>query len=220
MTRILVVEDNRNLATGLRNNLEIEGYEVEVAGDGTSGLAAARRFKPDLIVLDLMLPEMDGYRVLKTCVRRVWIRRAGLARGGEMAGARSSGADDYVAKTVRLLEFCAGCASCVARPPLQIRQTGALVAFGDIADLERTWKRRNGELVLLGHEYESLGCWSEGLGCVARSCSRKCGATPRSVSRTADTHVAGCALEDNAAELRYILPFEDGPSIRARSRTA
>ena len=42
MTRILVIEDNRNLATGLRNNLEIEGYEVSVAVDGTSGLALAR----------------------------------------------------------------------------------------------------------------------------------------------------------------------------------
>ena len=66
MTRILVIEDNRNLATGLRNNLEIEGYEVEIASDGTSGLALARTTQPDLIVLDLMLPGMDGYRVLRT----------------------------------------------------------------------------------------------------------------------------------------------------------
>ena len=60
MTRILVIEDNRNLATGLRNNLEIEGYEVEIASDGTSGLSLARTTQPDLIVLDLMLPGMDG----------------------------------------------------------------------------------------------------------------------------------------------------------------
>ena len=66
MTRILVIEDNRNLATGLRNNLEIEGYRVDVAADGPSGLAQARSTAPDLIVLDLMLPGMDGYRVLKT----------------------------------------------------------------------------------------------------------------------------------------------------------
>jgi Response regulators consisting of a CheY-like receiver domain and a winged-helix DNA-binding domain len=66
VTRILVIEDNRNLATGLRNNLEIEGYEVAVAGDGTSGLALARSTMPDLVILDLMLPGMDGYRVLRT----------------------------------------------------------------------------------------------------------------------------------------------------------
>ena len=56
MTRVLVIEDNRNLATGLRNNLEIEGYDVLIAADGTSGLAMARSDSPDLIVLDLMLP--------------------------------------------------------------------------------------------------------------------------------------------------------------------
>ena len=64
MTRILIVEDNADLAVGLRNNLEIEGYEVEIADDGVAGLTAFRARPPDLIVLDLMLPAMDGYRVL------------------------------------------------------------------------------------------------------------------------------------------------------------
>src|SRR5207237_105257 len=65
MTRILVVEDNADLAFGLRNNLEIEGYEVVVVEDGTQGLARARDAGPDLIILDLMLPGLDGYRVLR-----------------------------------------------------------------------------------------------------------------------------------------------------------
>ncbi len=63
--RILVIEDNPDLAYGLRNNLEIEGYEVEVAKDGTKGLSRARSANPDLVVLDLMLPGMDGFRVLR-----------------------------------------------------------------------------------------------------------------------------------------------------------
>src|SRR5206468_5317516 len=63
--RILLIEDNADLAYGLRNNLEIEGYQVEVAGDGTKGLHRARAAKPDLVILDLMLPGMDGFSVLR-----------------------------------------------------------------------------------------------------------------------------------------------------------
>src|SRR5207244_12842184 len=58
MTRILVVEDNPDLAYGLRNNLEIEGYEVEVVEDGSEGLARARTGGPDLIILDLITPRL------------------------------------------------------------------------------------------------------------------------------------------------------------------
>jgi len=62
--RILVVEDNRDLAFGLRNNLEIEGYEVETAANGRAGLAAFARANPDLLILDLMMPEMDGFELI------------------------------------------------------------------------------------------------------------------------------------------------------------
>jgi DNA-binding response OmpR family regulator len=65
-TKLLVIEDNPDLAFGLRNNFEIEGYEVEVADDGLVGLERARRWSPDIILLDLMLPGMDGYRVVRT----------------------------------------------------------------------------------------------------------------------------------------------------------
>ena len=65
MTRVLVVEDNADLAFGLRNNLEIEGYAVDVAADGPPGLAARAASTADLVVLDLMLPGIDGYRVLR-----------------------------------------------------------------------------------------------------------------------------------------------------------
>jgi CheY-like chemotaxis protein len=66
MPRILIVEDNPDLAYGLRTGLEIEGYDVQVAEDGETGLERARAWSPDLLMLDLMLPGMDGYRVLKT----------------------------------------------------------------------------------------------------------------------------------------------------------
>src|SRR4029079_10207961 len=111
MMRILVIEDNRNLATGLRNNLEIEGYEVDVAAGGAGGLAQVRTQSPDLIVLDLMLPGMDGYRVLKT-LREEGINTPVLilsARGEETDKvlAFPLGAYDYVAKPFGLLELLA-----------------------------------------------------------------------------------------------------------------
>src|SRR5436189_249360 len=107
MTRVLIVEDNRDLAYGLRNNLEIEGYDVDVAGDGAEGLGRAKATRPDLVVLDLMLPKMDGFRVLRA------LRDDGLtmpvlvltARGEESDKVRGLklGADDYLTKPFGLL---------------------------------------------------------------------------------------------------------------------
>ena len=62
---ILIVEDELSLQETLAYNLKKEGYTVETVGDGRSALEAARRLKPDLIVLDIMLPEMDGFETLK-----------------------------------------------------------------------------------------------------------------------------------------------------------
>jgi two-component system response regulator MtrA len=111
MTRILLVEDNEDLAFGLRRTLESEGYEIEVASDGPTGVAAAQRYRPDLVILDLMLPGFDGYKTLRT------IREDGLqmpvliltARGEEadkVYGFRL-GADDYVTKPFGLSELLA-----------------------------------------------------------------------------------------------------------------
>src|SRR4026209_2941975 len=111
MKRILIVEDNADLAFGLRNSLEIASYEVVVANDGPSGLREARTVSPDLIILDLMLPGMDGYRVLRA------VREGGsqvpvlilTARGEEadkVTGFRL-GADDYVTKPFGVLELVA-----------------------------------------------------------------------------------------------------------------
>ncbi|PYO75649.1 MAG: DNA-binding response regulator, partial [Gemmatimonadetes bacterium] len=111
MKRILVVEDNPDLAYGLRNNLEIEGYDVDVVEDGTQGLARARSGGPDLIILDLMLPGMDGYRVLRAL--RDEGRRMPIliltARGEEADKVRGLrlGADDYVTKPFGVLELLA-----------------------------------------------------------------------------------------------------------------
>ena len=76
MSRVLVIEDNADLAFGLRNNLEIEGYEVEVTADGRAGLLAARAFRPHLIVLDLMLPGLSTASACRRPCARIRARRS------------------------------------------------------------------------------------------------------------------------------------------------
>jgi len=218
MTRILVIEDNRNLATGLRNNLEIEGYQVDVAEDGPSGLALARSAPADLIVLDLMLPGMDGYRVLKT------LREEGIdtpvlilsARGEETDKVLGFhlGADDYVAKPFGLLEL-------IARIDARLRRAAstdtksrlaAPVAFGDMrVDPGTHSVRRSGEMVVLRpKEYDLLIALLQRKGQVASRAElleEVWGYSGEVYSRTVDTHVAELRrkLEDNAADPQHIL---------------
>ncbi len=64
--RILVIEDEVHIADGIQLNLSIQGYQVKVAVDGIDGLEKWRSWKPDLIVLDIMLPMIDGFSILKT----------------------------------------------------------------------------------------------------------------------------------------------------------
>ena len=111
MKRILLIEDNADLAFGLKTSLEVEGYDVLHAETGADGLARASNSAPDLVVLDLMLPEMSGYDVLRR-IRRANIMAPVLiltAKGEEsdkVQGFRL-GADDYVVKPVGVLEFLA-----------------------------------------------------------------------------------------------------------------
>ena len=218
MTRILVIEDNRNLATGLRNNLEIEGYEVAVASDGTSGLALARSTMPDLIVLDLMLPGMDGYRVLKT-LRDDEIDTPVLilsARGEETDKVLGFhlGADDYVAKPFGLLELLARVDALLRRAASAStkHKLATPVTFGDVqVDPGTHTVRRAGETVTLRpKEYDLLIALLQRRGQVASRAElleEVWGYSGEVYSRTVDTHVAELRrkLEINAAEPRHIL---------------
>ena len=65
MAKILVVEDDPAMATGLRDNLQFDGHQVETAADGEEGYKTALKYKPDLILLDIMLPKMDGFQVCR-----------------------------------------------------------------------------------------------------------------------------------------------------------
>jgi len=111
VTHLLVVEDEPNLQQLLVNNLTFEGFTVEAVGDGFPALAAHRARKADLIVLDLMLPQLDGYQViqeLRGSQDPVPVLML-TARGSEADRVRglSLGADDYLVKPFSVLEFIA-----------------------------------------------------------------------------------------------------------------
>ncbi|MGK5681473.1 response regulator [Actinoplanes sp. URMC 104] len=110
MTRILVVDDDPQILRALRINLRARRYDVDVAADGAEALAAAAAHAPDLVVLDLGLPDMDGTDVIRGL--RGWstvpiIVLSGRAEGSDKVGALDAGADDYVTKPFGVDELLA-----------------------------------------------------------------------------------------------------------------
>jgi len=151
MTRILIVEDEPDLVLSLTEDLGRQGYAVGHAPDGPSGLAMARRGGWDLIVLDVMLPGLDGFDV---CAE---LRRGGVDTPVIMLTARSqiaekelgldSGADDYVTKPFHVRELRAR-----IRAQLRRRESpqGRVIHFGDCdVDFDRAELRRNGSPVAI-----------------------------------------------------------------------
>jgi len=212
--QILVIEDNADLAYGLRNNLEIEGYGVEIAGDGATGLRRARETRPDIIVLDLMLPELDGFRVLRE-LRASHMTMPVLiltARGEESDKVRGLklGADDYVTKPFGLLELLARIEALLRRnAPSQPRE---LAGFGAI-EIDRGARTltRDGEPVELApKEYELLIALFDRNGAVVSRLElmrQVWGYSDAVITRTIDTHIAELRrkLEKDAANPQHIL---------------
>ena len=219
MKRVLVVEDNADLAYGLRNNLEIEGYKVDVAGDGTRGLALARTAGPDIIILDLMLPGMDGFRVLRALRdegRRlpILVLTARGEEGDKVRGLRL-GADDYVTKPFGVLEL-------LARVEALLRRAGSASAapvplaererFGDVevVPASRTVLRHGKPVTLTPKEYDLLIALLRRRGAVASRSellTEVWGYSAAVLSRTVDTHVAELRskLEADAAQPKHVL---------------
>ena len=219
MARVLVIEDNQNLAEGLRTNLEFEGHEVELARDGTGGLIRARTRSQDLIVLDLMLPGLDGFRVLEG------LRAEGVgtpvlvltARGDEADKVRGlrSGADDYVTKPFALRELLARVEALLRRAravPEPHQAPAGGFRFGDVAvdPTTRVVTRAGRPVPLRPKEYDLLGALLRRRGgVVARhELLREVWGYHESVlSRTLDTHVGELRrkLETDPGAPRHIL---------------
>ena len=217
MSTVLLIEDNQDLAYGLRNNLEIEGHQVDVAGDGAAGLARVRQREPDLIILDLMLPGLDGFRVLRT------LRDEGhhfpililTARGDESDKVRGLrlGADDYVTKPFGVLELLARVEALLRRAAAAASAGApAVEQFGDIEvhTASRTVRRRGEAVTLTPKEYDLLVALIDRRGAVASRAellTEVWGYSAQVMSRTVDTHIAELRrkLEADLAAPRHIL---------------
>lgn len=160
--KILVVEDDKDIVKLLRYNLEKEGWRVVVAVDGEAGLAALRKERPDLLILDVMIPKLDGFEVVKAVrhesrvpVLMLTARKEELDRvlGLEL------GADDYVTKPFSVRELMARVKALLRRAAAasQPLAGGVLRAGGVELDPERYEVRSRGRAVeLTTKEFEFL----------------------------------------------------------------
>jgi two-component system alkaline phosphatase synthesis response regulator PhoP len=222
MKRVLVAEDDPDLALGLKNNLEIEGYEVRVARDGDEALASALQWRPDLLILDLVMPKLDGMRVLRS-LREHDTKIAVLvltARGEEADKVRGLklGADDYVTKPFGLLELLARVESLLRRAaPTQTlpRATGegreGVLRFGDIEvdPVARRVRKAGLEVALRPKEYDLLLELLRHRGEVRSRLDLMqvvWGYSSAVITRTVDTHMFELRrkLEADAARPRHI----------------
>jgi two-component system alkaline phosphatase synthesis response regulator PhoP len=161
MTRVLVVEDDPRLAKLLEGDLELEGYKVDVAKDGLEGLEKARRQKPDLILLDVMLPKMNGYDVCRA-IRKDDAETPILfltAKGqeSEKVVGFSFGADDYVVKPFSGLELMARIKALLRRRQREAEKVTAVEFDGVRVDFKRMEAERGKkELGLTPKEFQIL----------------------------------------------------------------
>lgn len=137
MKKILIVEDEADLLDGLAHNFRYEGYEVLTAKNGQEGLRMALKQKPDAVLLDVMLPEKDGFTVLKELRQRhkeipVLVMTARNFEADVLKGF-DLGADDYVTKPFSIKELVARVKRLVARGPMNTGAPGTTTyTFGDV----------------------------------------------------------------------------------------
>jgi two-component system alkaline phosphatase synthesis response regulator PhoP len=218
MTKVLVVEDNANLAFGLTRSLESEGYEVHSAEDGVRGFELARTSNPDLIVLDLMLPGMDGYTILKKLRAEgkdmpVLILTARGEEADKVFGFRL-GADDYVTKPFSLSELLARVQAILRRAKGSEKHgtENAIEEFNTVSidTRARSVKKADHEVALTPKEFDLLLALVRRRGAVASRLEllkEVWGHQAEVMTRTVDIHIAELRrkLEDDPSSPKHIL---------------
>lgn len=214
MPRILIVEDNADLAATLAHNLTFEDFDVRIAGDGVTGLAEAGDWPADLLILDLMLPKMNGFAVLQA------LRSAGsripviilTARGDEVDKVRGFrlDADQYVTKPFSVIELTERVRALLRRS--QGSPVAEVIRFGRVAvdPIAHTVTRDGEPCPLTPKSFELLLALVRRSGAVASRTEllrEVWGYRSDVVTRTVDSHVSELRrkLEDDPAEPRHFL---------------
>ncbi|NQT24778.1 response regulator transcription factor [candidate division KSB1 bacterium] len=215
MTRILVVEDEFEMAKGLQDNFEFEGYEVELAKNGTEALEKVASFTPHLIVLDVMLPHKSGYdvcREMRSKNNNTPIIML-TARGEEIDKilGLELGADDYITKPFSVRELLSRVKAVLRRTPdsdgrSPICQIGKLTLDFD----QLTAHDVNGEVELSHKEFEILKYFVEHQGeIISRDqfLDKVWGYEHYPTSRTVDNYIVKLrkAIEENPVHPRHII---------------
>ena len=215
MSKILIVEDEPDMVLGLKDNFEFEGYEVLTASDGASGLERARAHKPDLLILDIMLPKLSGLEVCKT------LRTEGFTMPILMLTARGQeidkvvglelGADDYVTKPFSIREVLARVRAILRRTDNPKKRLPRY-HFSDIdLDFETYVATKGGApLELSPREFELLRYLIERKGETVtrdRLLEDVWGYESYPSTRTVDTHIAKlrAKIGDSGSEPRFVL---------------
>ena len=213
--RILVVDDEKTLVKGMKFNLENEGYEVECAYDGAAALELAREGRFDLLILDVMMPEMDG---IEACMKiREFsnvpiIMLTAKSEDADKLMGFESGADDYLTKPFNIVELKARVRALLRRAAGVQRSQGSLLTVGKITlNTEERVAIRDGETVdLTAKEYDLIELLMRN---PRRVYSREnlmnvvWGYTYAGDYRTVDVHIRRLRekLEENPAEPDHIM---------------
>jgi two-component system alkaline phosphatase synthesis response regulator PhoP len=212
---VLVVEDDTSIAMGLEMNLSAEGYRVLIAADGEAGLALARDAELDLLILDVMLPRLNGFELLRTLrsERRTVPIIMLSARGAEMDKVMGLelGAEDYITKPFSLAELLARVKAVLRRDAIA-RPGGASLRSGDleIDVATREVRRRGAPVELTATEFDVLLCILEAGGRVLsreQIQAKVWGPTHHGTPRTIDNFILQlrAKLEENPANPRHIV---------------